>query len=115
MPTYEAPPTGRRAIGFEQLTVDNTTGGVGFTATKYKDVVSAQALLDSTFAICTLEGTAGTNDIRWTVDGTAPTTSVGHLLKAGENLNLAGYGNITKFRAIRTGGSSGTLSVTFFL
>lgn len=108
------------ALGFETLTVDNTVGGVGFTPAEYKNVSlggSAIAGVGATAraALVTADGTAGTNDVRWTCDGTAPTTSIGHLLKGGQTLSLQGAGNITKFRAIRTGGTNGTLQVTFFI
>lgn len=112
-----------QAIGFEQITVDNTSGGKGFTASKYQSVDISGAgkpLINANVVLVTLEGTAGTNDIRWTIDGTAPTTTVGHLLRAGdiENGNpivIRGRSNIAKFRAIRTGGTSGLISCTFFV
>lgn len=112
-----------QAIGFEQITVDATAGGKGFTVTEYSNVdVSGTGLpkLSANVAKCTLEGTAGTNDIRYTEDGTAPTTTVGHLAAAGATSTsstffVRGRSNIAKFRAIRVGGTSGTLTVTFYV
>src|SRR6185295_13204056 len=77
-----------QAIAFEQITVDATSGGKGFTASKYQSVdvagtATGKGLMNANAVLCTLEGTAGTNDIRWTVDGTAPTSTVGHLASAG--------------------------------
>jgi hypothetical protein len=102
----------RQAIGFEKLTVAGTA--VGFTPANYKNVAAGSAQLDATSALVTADGTAGTNDVRWRCDGTDPVAGTGHLLAGGKVLMLKGYGNITKFRAIREGGTSGTLEVTFF-
>ncbi len=55
--------------------------------------------------------TLETAQIRWTVDGTTPTTAVGHLLEYGQSLTLTGQ-DIASFQAIRTGGTSGTLMIT---
>lgn len=45
--------------------------------------------------------TTETDAIRYTYDGTTPTSSVGHLLPSGTVMVLAGYGNISRFQAIR--------------
>ncbi len=55
--------------------------------------------------------TLETAQIRFTVDGTTPTSAVGHLLEYGQNLTLTGQ-DIAGFQAIRTGGTSGTLMIT---
>lgn len=57
--------------------------------------------------------TLETAQIRFTIDGTAPTTSVGHLLNPGEMLKLDSLADITAFRAIRTGATSGSLRCTY--
>lgn len=94
-------------VGFEQLTIDNTSGGVAMTSTK----ITPGGLPMATQAFCSSE----TADIRWTVDGTAPTTSVGTVLTSGSTLpTLNGHDLLVKFRAIRTGGSSATLNCTYF-
>lgn len=82
----------------QALTVDNTVGGVSLTLP-----TSAVA------AFCRLE----TAQIRFTIDGTAPTTTVGTLLEIGETLDLHGRNELTGFKAIRTGGTSGTLQAEF--
>ena len=58
-------------------------------------------------------------DVRWRADGTAPTASVGELLKVGERIDWTDiatnyWGMIDKVSFIRTGGVSGTLEVAFF-
>ena len=87
------------AAGRQALTVDTTVGGVALT-------VPAKAI----FATCRLE----TAQIRFTIDTTAPTTSIGWLLEAGEILELHGRYELANFRAIRTGGTSGTLEVEYW-
>jgi len=82
--------------GYFSLTVDNTVGGVSLPA----------ACSGSTGAFMVLE----TAQIRFTLDGTAPTTSTGVLLEIGQNLTLTGSTQISNFKAIRTGVSSGVLN-----
>lgn len=87
------------ASGRQALTVDNTGGGVVLT-------IPAK----STYAFCRLE----TAQIRFTLDTTAPTTTVGWLLEVGETLELHGRYELANFKAIRTGGTSGTLEVEYW-
>lgn len=90
---------------FEQITVDNTAGGVAFTSTKITPAGQSQAQNAS----CRLEG----GEIRFTYDGTAPTTTVGTLLEIGDSLYVPGHDRLLRFRAIRTGATSGTLSCNY--
>jgi hypothetical protein len=90
---------------FEQITVDNTAGGVAMTTTKITPVGQPQAQ----YASCRLE----TAEIRYTIDGTVPTTTVGTLLEIGDTLPIAGHDRLFKFRAIRTGAVSGVLDCTY--
>lgn len=102
------------AMTHESVTVDATAGGVGLTAANlvYQPTANLQydPVLRAVEALLTLE----TAQIRWTVDGTAPTTTVGHLLEPGDSLVVQGYAALRAFKAIRTGGTSGTLKVTPF-
>lgn len=83
----------------QRLTVDDTAGGVTITA-------PARARV----AHCRLE----TAQIRFTLDGTAPTSTTGQILEVGETLELEGRDEITGFKAIRTGSTSGVLDIEFF-
>lgn len=89
----------------EALTIDNTAGGIALTAATYAPAGAPGAVR----AVLTLE----TAQIRWTYDGTAPTTTVGHLMETGEKVALTGAETIARFRAIRTGGTSGVLHITY--
>lgn len=58
---------------------------------------------------CTLE----TGQIRFRTDGGSPSATEGHLLEIGQWLVLEGEDAVENFRAIRTGGTSGVLKVTY--
>ncbi len=60
-------------------------------------------------AICSLEGAP----IRFWLDGTAPTASLGHLVNPGDVFEIEGINNIRNFKAIKVSGI-GTLSVSLF-
>ena len=95
---------------YEDLTVDATSGGVALDQSKVKPTNgSLGALKQAQRMIMTLETAA----IRYTTNGTAPTTTLGHLLNNGDVLILIGEPSISNFRAIRTTGTSGTFRVTY--
>ena len=54
-------------------------------------------------------GRLETAQIRYRYDGTAPTSTVGSLWEVGEEKVISGAAYLEAFRAIRTGGTSGTL------
>ena len=87
------------------LTIDATAGGIALTIPT--DTNPEHMLL-----------TVETAAIRWWADGTAPTAANGHLLEAGDVLEWMDEGNyrsvIERFRAIRQGGVSGTVQVSFY-
>lgn len=90
------------AKAFETLTIDNTSGGKSLTSSKYG--TNTKALI-----------TAETAQMRFTIDGTAPTATNGHILNIYDIIQLNSLSDITNFRAIRTGTTSGTLMVTYSL
>lgn len=90
-------------VGFEQLTV--AASSIGFTTGK----ITPTGLPMATSVSARLE----TAQIRYTIDGTVPTTSVGTLLEIGDVLTLTGHDVLMQFRAIRTGAVSGVLDSTF--
>ena len=92
-------------FAFEALTIDNTVGGIGFTTATFNPAGGPGA----TAALVTTE----VAQVRYRYDGGAPTATVGHLLEIGDRLKLEGSENLNRFRAIRTGASSGTLTCTF--
>lgn len=92
--------SGSKASEYEAITVDNTVGGKACATAKVGTC---------TKAFITVE----TAQIRFTIDGTAPTTTVGHLLNIGDILELDSAEDIAAFRAIRTGTASATIHCTY--
>lgn len=90
-------PLGKQAA----LTIDATAGGIGLTVPGTKP--------QPDWAVITVE----TAPIRYWVDGSAPTSSEGHLVGDGGTIVLQSNDEIRKFRAIRSTGVSGVLQITF--
>ena len=84
----------------ESLTVDSSAGGIALTAATIAG--KSKALLTVETASC-----------RFTVDGTAPTTTVGHLAQPGDVIRLESESELTKFRAIRDGSVSATIKASY--
>jgi hypothetical protein len=86
------------ANNFETLTVADSS--VGMTA-------STMLIGQANYAFITVE----TGPIRFRIDGTAPTSSVGHPAAVGDTIELWD-GEIAAFRAIRSTGTSASLSIS---
>jgi len=86
----------------ETITVSDTA--IGFTTSKI-----TKPNIEVTFAFCVLAGA----QVRFWLDGTSPTTTVGQLLEVGQTLTLTTRGDIINFKAIKTGTTSGTLSCCY--
>ena len=99
---YSAPTsiTGSLANQNETLTINATVGGIALTPAKYGA---------NTKAFITVE----TASIRYWIDGSTPTTIEGHLLNAGDWLELDTTDSLAKFRAIRTTDVSATIQCTY--
>ena len=83
---------------FESITVANSA--VGLTAAT---IVGAEEALI----------TCATAQLRFTLDGTTVTSSVGHLLEVGDALKIDSSETLGVVRFIRTGGVSGVLSCSY--
>lgn len=108
-------PYGKLVVGSETITVNDTAGGVAFTAETMQTALSGN-YATTTFAdlaLITVEG----NPVRWTInpDVTVTATTNGHVASVDDVLFVHGSQNLANFRAIRTTGSSGTLRITYFL
>ena len=90
--------TGSLPSAFESVTVDDTA-----------DILTAATYGTSKRALLTVE----TAQIRFRLDGTAPTSSVGHIANAGDQIVLASNGDIANFKAIRTTSTSATLRCSY--
>lgn len=96
------------AYDYENITVDNTVGGKGFTASK----INGSQAQSVTFTVDCASGTDC--PIRITLNGTAPTTSVGMRVVYGQSVTIYSNSNIRNFRAIREGSTSAIINVTYF-
>lgn len=92
------------AISSESITIDATAGGVGFTVAKITgkvirascQVETAQIRIQTSSSTITAGGTEG-----------SPTRDVG------DSFYIYGNPDLLSFKAIRTGGASGTLQVIY--
>lgn len=85
-------------VNYESLTVADSS--VGFTAA---------TIVDRTKALVTVETAA----VRFRLDGTAPTSSVGHILYPDDVLELDSEDQLTNIRFIRRDATSATLRCAF--
>lgn len=85
---------------FEKLTIDATAGGIALTAGTYGT---------RRYAVITIDDA----DIRFTVDGTTPTSTTGHLCSVDDIIELNSNEDIASFRAIRTGSASGVIQCSY--
>ena len=98
-------------VNFEQITVDATTGGVGFTASLILPNVNGSPQ-QATLATCRVR----TAEISYRLDGRgAVTASVGTLLEVGDTISVQGYDSLVRFKAIRTTATSGQMDCTYYV
>ena len=93
-------------VGYASESITVSTVSIGFTTTKITPAGAQPAI----YANCTLES----NPIRHREDGLDPTSSVGLLVTAGQNIEVCGQQNIQVVRFIRQGGADGTLQCTYY-
>ena len=83
-------------LNYETITVADTA--IGITA-------STMIANSENYAVLTVE----TATIRFTTDGTTPTSTVGHLAQPGSKITLDTAAELNAFRAIRTTGTSASV------
>jgi hypothetical protein len=93
---------------YESLTVG--AEAVTLSPDKIKPLSGSYAGLAARAALLSLEA----GDIRFRLDGGAPSGVSGHYLASGDTLVLAETQTLEKFQAIRVGEVSATLQVTYF-
>lgn len=89
-----------KAFAYEEVTVDSGTVVSTLTAATFSG---------GNEAFITVEG----GSMRYRIDGGDPSTIVGHLLSAGDNLRLRDIGEMNNFKAVKSGDLAGTLRVTY--
>ncbi len=96
--TYPTP------VSYEAVTLDATAGGVG---------LSAATLTVSGSQVKACSGTLEAGAIRYRYDGLgAVTTSEGNPLAVGQFIKIEGFTDLSRFRGIRTTGTSGVIRFT---
>lgn len=101
------------AYDYGNVTIDNTAGGVPFPSTDLS--WTSEPLNTAQLVSFTIDCSAGTTcPIRFTVDGTAPTTSVGMRADYQQTIQIYNRVNLVNFRAIREGATSAILNVTYW-
>lgn len=87
-------------VAFEVLTVDSTVGGIALTPATYGTARYATVSVEDA-------------EIRFTVDGTPPTSTVGSKVKPPAEIELESPEDIAGFRAIRRGAVDATMQVHY--
>ena len=93
----------RSAYAFEQITVPNS-------ATRLTGSNIRTGTASTKKVVITVESA----NIRYRVDGTNPTATVGELVTVTQRITLTSFSDIENFRAIRTGSTSATLDVHYY-
>jgi hypothetical protein len=96
------------AYDYANLTVDNTVGGVPLGSA---ELAGSKAQSVTFTVVC--NGGGVTCPFRFTIDTTAPTTSVGLWADYGASVTIYSNTNLRNFRAIRQGATSAILNVTY--
>ena len=89
---------GSVSVGFEQLAIEGTAKSL--TAAEYGNAQKASISVE-------------TADIRYRLDGTVPTATVGKLAENGDEIILESAEDIKNFKAIRTGSVSAVLNIDY--
>ena len=93
---------------YEVLTVGTTV--IQLSTAKIRPSTGPYARMLARAAMISSES----GDLRFRIDGGAPTAEDGHYLVSGDSLVLSGSQALQKFQAVRAGEASATLRVTYF-
>lgn len=85
-------------MAFEQLEISDSI-----------QVLTPDKYIGASSAFLTLEK----GDVRYTYDGTTPTSTFGHYLLVGDNITLKNESQIKSFKAVRIANGNGLISVTY--
>lgn len=88
-------------VPFAHEVITVAASAVGLTSATYLDAKGAEMTLE-------------TGQIRIWLDGTDPTATVGHLVEIGDTVALNSAAQIANIKAIRTGSTSGSITITYF-
>lgn len=97
----------RRPMGYQQIAALTLAAATNLTL----PTVANSGFVPG-YAVIQCAGTAGTDSVRWRDDGTSPTSTVGMLLGAGQELDYSG--DLTKIQFIISAGSASILNISFY-
>ena len=97
--------TRRPTVGFAREVITVAGTAVGLTTATYRPTGAKIAQV----AFITAEQ----GNMRYTYDGTTATSTIGHILSDGCQLELLGEQQMSLFSIIRTGSVSGSLQITY--
>jgi hypothetical protein len=107
-PIHASAPYGAQPLGYQQIT--------SFSSATSLTVPNGGTPTAPTFALINVEGTPGTDTVRWRDDGTAPTTSVGMLVNGTGSSSWPPFrysGDLTAIQFIAAAGSP-KLNVAYY-
>ena len=93
--------TRRPTVGFAREVITVAGTAVGLTTATYRPTAQVAFI------------TAEQGNMRYTYDGTTATSTIGHILSDGCQLELLGEQQMSLFSIIRTGSVSGSLQITY--
>lgn len=113
MPTAVHVNGASRAFGYEAITVSTTPIGPTVAAAFPKTVMGGYPAKYQDQGADSGVFTIETDQVRYTIDGTQPNASVGHLLNVGDVLTIDGRDNLSRllFRRVTTDAS---IKATYF-
>lgn len=98
-----------QAVAFTKESITVSTSVVGLTAATYNPALTGQKAIEALVSI-------GAQPVRIWFDGSAPTSTVGHLFVAGQSFNVC-QAQLGTMKMIRdtSAGADATASVTYFV
>ena len=96
----------RVTVGFQFETLTVADSVQVLTPSLYKDSTTSGGATDAFI-------TLADGQIRYRYDGGDPSSTVGHILDVGGSLVLRGQNQMSQFKCIRTGSTSGTISTSY--
>lgn len=108
----------RPVMSYESLSVSSSASTVAPSLTKIRSVTAsnpgagtADVIAETAVeAFVSVEGA----QVRYRIDGTAPTGTEGHILNSGDTLTVQGYTNIKNLQLTITGTTTAVIKATYF-
>lgn len=109
MPIFASIPKGATPYEFETLTVSTSAQTLTETKWKQRGTEAVRNLGNARFVLISVSA----DKVRVRLDGTAPTSSVGHEMAVGDSILLSSEEQFKDFKVIRSGSADANVSVTY--